>query len=1139
MMPNHVQSILTDFKCNTVFFFLCFILFSSSSFASAQQSVLILNSYHHGKHFRDNIISEIITQIKQNSTNTEIYVEHMDTKHHGLTEYIDQTLFDLYHYKYRDNQPDILITADNDALNFALKHRDSLFPNVPILFCGINGFTDELLQGHQDISGIVEAPDHTSTLMLALNLHPNTETIIGIADTSLTGKLMLEEFVETVTSMNIDIPVLQLRGMGEKEVEMKLSKFSAEDTIIFPLTYYKMPSGKVLSQEQANQFFYRSGLPTYTGDSIYINNSLLGEAVIDGQYYGKIIGEMALSILLGENVNNIPIQRKGPLHYTFDFKQFKRFDISESNLPHDIVFINKPTSVYQKHKVLIWTMSVIIATLVVMVVSLFWTVYQRDLARKAIFESDKRLNVAQKIGKVISWEYYPDTSSFWFSNETENILEHPISPPPTLRDTGRLMHPEDRKKAFNLIKNTLQTGKEQSNEFRIITKKGKTKYFYVICSLAHNETKQERPKITGVSFDITLQKNAEIALANEKALLRSMIRSIPDILFFKDNNGVYLGCNKKFEAFTGKHEREIVGKNDLELFPQLEGTNYQTKDRAVFQSGETRRNEEWITYPNGEQRLMDVLKTPYWGPKGEMLGLIGIGRDITLLKKIEEDLAQERNLLSITFASIGEGVISTDLEGTVTFISQQACSLTGWKQHQAVGQHISKVAPILKKDKQEQPLPKVILTTSQQETLSNRATLVTKDNKQLKIFQSCSPLHHQKNLVGCVLVFRDISDLEFLETESLKVSKLESLGILAGGIAHDFNNILSAILGNIEMAKLMTQEEGKTKTLLKSAEQASRRATKLTQQLLTFSKGGTPVKESTSLPELIQESADFILHGSNISATFNFAENLWLVNADSGQLSQVIQNIVINAKQAMPNGGEINIHCSNAPKENMGILYDVLPKNCVRIQIRDTGTGIPKAVQNKVFDPYFSTKEDGSGLGLTICHSVIAKHGGHIIFEPAENCGSTITIFLPAGKTEATLQVQSKQNQQSYSNLRILVMDDEDDILSIVKQQLAFLGHQSIQTKTGEEAIQVFEQQQATSPIDIAIMDLTVKGGMGGKETAKKLLANHPAAKIIVVSGYSSDPVVAKYQQYGFKAAIAKPFQTADLKQAIQQTMGS
>ncbi len=1138
MKLHYVKTILTDFKCITFLFLLSFFLLYFPTLSSAQQSVLILNSYQHDIKFNGNIISEFFTQLKQHSPNIEINIEHMDNNRHSSTDFINQTLFDLYHYKYQNNQPDILITAGSNALDFALKNRTSLFPNIPILFYGINNFKQEALQGHKNISGIAATPDHSSILNLALKIHPNTQTIIGLTDTSLISEQLLNEFIEAVESVNTDIHILELQGKGEKEIQAQLSEFSPEETLLFPLTYSEMFFSNTIKPAQSNQILYKSGLPVYTAYSITVDNNMLARAVLDEQPHGKKLSEMAKRVLLGEEINELEVLKNIPVRYDFDLNQLKRLNISESELPADTVVINKPVSTYQKNKVLIWTMSSIIAALVVMVMSLSWTVYQRDSARKALLESDQRLNAAQKIGKVISWEYYPDTNFFWFSNETENILEQPLPQSPSLKDAVKIIHPDDLRDALSFINNTLETGKEQSVELRIITKSGKTKYFNVICNLAKNK-ELNHLKVTGVCFDITLQKTAEMDLANEKALLSSMVRSIPDILFFKDNNGVYLGCNKKFEAFTGKTEKHIVGKNDIELFPQLEGTNYQERDRLVFQSGETKRNEEWITYPNGEQRLMDVLKTPYFGPKGEMLGLIGIGRDITRLKEIEEDLAQERNLLSITFASIGEGIISTDLEGHVTFISEQACSLTGWEQRQAVGQHISKVATILKKDRQEQPLPKVILTTPQKETLSNRATLITKEEKHLKIFQSCSPLHHQDTLVGCVLVFRDISDLEFLENESLKVSKLESLGILAGGIAHDFNNILSAILGNIEMAKLIANEEGKTKTLLNGAEQATRRAAKLTQQLLTFSKGGTPVKESTSLPELIQESADFILHGSNIGTTFHFAEDLWLVNADSGQLSQVIQNIVINAKQAMPNGGDISILCSNSPKENMGILYDVLPKDCVRIQITDTGPGIPDTVQSKIFDPYFSTKEDGSGLGLTICHSVIAKHGGHIIFDSGKDGGSSITIYLPAGKTSAKSNVIEKREKLSYRNLKILVMDDEEDILNIVEQQLSFLGHKSILTKTGEEAIQVFEKQQTSSPIDIAIMDLTVKGGMGGKETAEKLLANYPTAKIIVASGYSSDPVIALYRKYGFRAAIAKPFQTADLERAIQQTMSS
>ena len=1132
---------LTYFKSISLVLITAALLFTPFSSAFAQQKVLLLNSYHHGKQFQDNIIREFYGHLKQQKPNVEIFIENMDSKRHSSDHYLNEMLYNLYHYKYYNNCPDLLITAGNNALNFAIRHRQTLFPDVPILFYGINGFNKSMLRGQEGISGIAGKIDHIKNIDLALKLHPQTKHIIAVADASLTGKLVLNEFIETAKSANITIPIIGLHGLNEGELANTLAQFSKNETLVFPLTHCEMPSGKTPQAPEKNRVFWESGLPTYTGYSTEVENGLLGGAVIDGRFHGRIIADMAIEVLSGTSIEEIDILEESPIQYKFDHTQLSRFNISEQNLPTDAILINKPTSIFQKNITIIMTLGGIIATLIVAVFVLSWLIYQRDIARKALLQSEQRLRAAQQIGKIGCWEFYPESKRFWLSNELADILEQPVRRHPTLKDAIKIIHPEDLRGTLNILKQVTDTGESSAHEFRIVTADQKVRYFYTICNLTNGKNINQQLKITGVSFDITRRKEAENALAREKALLSSMIRSIPDILFFKDNNGVYLGCNEKFEQFTGKSEEFIIGKDDLQLFPKIEGESYQKRDRAVFESGETRRNEEWITYPNGEQKLMDVLKTPYRGPDGEILGLIGIGRDITPLKRVEEDLAKERNLLSITIASIGEGVISTDIEGKIAFISEQACKITGWQEHQALGQHISKVANTVGKDTNERPLPEIILNSPQTNSLSNHATLITKDKKQFKIFQSCSPLFNEKELIGCVLVIRDVSDLEFLENESLKVSKLESLGLLAGGIAHDFNNILSVILGNIEMAKLFTKGQKKTENLLKGAEQATRRAAKLTQQLLTFSKGGAPVKESTSLPYLIKESTDFILYGSNITTNFHFADDLWLVDADSGQISQVIQNIIINSKQAISDGGQITISCSNVKKEQMGILYDVLPKDCVRIQISDTGPGIPKEIQDKVFDPYFSTKEGGSGLGLTICHSVITKHDGHIMFDPQSQNGSSIIIYLPAQK-RPTLPKKPpiRQNVSNKEKLRIVIMDDEETIRKILNEQLSFLGHEVLLTSKGEETLEFFQTSRNTQQtIDLAIMDLTVKGGLGGKETAEKILKDHPEARLIVASGYSSDPIIAHYQQYGFKAAIVKPFRTDEIRFAIQQAMTS
>ncbi len=381
----------------------------------------------------------------------------------------------------------------------------------------------------------------------------------------------------------------------------------------------------------------------------------------------------------------------------------------------------------------------------------------------------------------------------------------------------------------------------------------------------------------------------------------------------------------------------------------------------------------------------------------------------------------------------------------------------------------------------------------------------------------------------------DISESKSLEEERQKVIKLESVGVLAGGIAHDFNNILAAILGNVELASHRVAKDVKTISLLADAQKATRRAAKLTQQLLTFAKGGDPVKETTSLGELVRDSADFVLHGSSVACQYTFADDLWLVDADSGQLGQVIQNITLNAIHAMPEGGELKISCRNVEDAAAETLLNADEGNFVVISIQDTGAGISLEIQDKIFDPYYTTKEEGSGLGLAICHSIIIKHGGYIAVQSGQDKGTTFSIYLPAVTSASIVVSEENRLRTVVTAAKIMVMDDDEMVREMTRAQLSILGHDVVLVMDGEQAITTFQELQDSGiPVDLVIMDLTIPGGMGGQEAAGKLLAIAPEAKIIVASGYSNDPVMAHCREYGFSAAIRKPFDLDELRIGIE-----
>jgi len=418
-----------------------------------------------------------------------------------------------------------------------------------------------------------------------------------------------------------------------------------------------------------------------------------------------------------------------------------------------------------------------------------------------------------------------------------------------------------------------------------------------------------------------------------------------------------------------------------------------------------------------------------------------------------------------------------------------------------------------------------LLFQAQQKTKSGRLVMV----------EINATFTEMENTGNFFCFIRDITERKKTEEELLKVQKLESLGVLAGGIAHDFNNLLTGILGNIDLALLRLNPNDKIHSWLTNAKKASGRAQNLTQQLLTFSRGGEPVRQPMPLPEMIEESARFVLSGSNVRCRYQLASDLGWVNADRGQLSQVIQNIILNANQAMPEGGSITVRAENVLIDDSAQLQ-LSPGLYVKISFADEGIGIHEKHLAKIFDPYFSTKQTGSGLGLTICYSIISKHDGLLYAESKPGFGSTFTIYLPAIPRENLSATTLREDSIATGTGKVLVMDDEEHVREIAAEMLKSLGYESEFARDGAEAIAMYQQALAAGqPYAVVIMDLTIPGGMGGKEAITKLLEIDPQVKAVVSSGYSFDPIMADHRKYGFSGVVAKPYDVSQLSKTLAE----
>ena len=387
-------------------------------------------------------------------------------------------------------------------------------------------------------------------------------------------------------------------------------------------------------------------------------------------------------------------------------------------------------------------------------------------------------------------------------------------------------------------------------------------------------------------------------------------------------------------------------------------------------------------------------------------------------------------------------------------------------------------------------------------------------------------------------VGRDITNRKKIEDELLKAHKLESIGVLAGGIAHDFNNILMAIMGYINLASKSSSKED-LRSLLGSAENALKRAKDLTHQLLTFSKGGVPIKTASSIEDLIQQAAGFALSGSNVGCHIDAADDLWPADIDIGQISQVFQNLIINADNAMPQGGTINITCRNHQQQD-DPDQALRPGRYVRIDVTDHGVGIPAEHLNRIFDPYFTTRELGQGLGLSTAYSIINRHRGKIFVDSAVGSGTTFHIFLPAAES-ATLPAKDREPDISpVGQARLLIMDDEEIVLEVLQKLLEESGYEVLTARNGDEAVAVYKQALTSdSPVDAVILDLTIPGGMGGAETLKCLQTEDPNVVAIASSGYSNNPIMSDYQQYGFQGVLPKPYTLQNLNQILNSVLSN
>lgn len=474
----------------------------------------------------------------------------------------------------------------------------------------------------------------------------------------------------------------------------------------------------------------------------------------------------------------------------------------------------------------------------------------------------------------------------------------------------------------------------------------------------------------------------------------------------------------------------------------------------------------------------------------------------------------ERSLRAILFASpIG----ICRVRGRVfEWVNDAMCRMTGYSVGDFYGQN-SRF--LFEKEEEFGRAGDILYSRGWVET-----TFRKKDGTIIDILAQAAPVDE----ISHIVTVTDITHRARAEREQAKIEKLESLGVLAGGIAHDFNNILTMILGNISLGKMyMATDQAKAREKFTLAEQAIARAKDLTLQLLTFSRGGAPITKVSSIADHLEKTTRFTLTGTGVTCRFDIDPDLLPVAIDEGQMNQAIGHIVINAHQAMPGGGTLLTSAKNVTMNDP--TPNLTAGGYVKISFTDSGIGIPEEHLDLIFDPYFTTKQKGSGLGLATCYSIIKNHHGYITAESKLGVGSTFHIFLPVIE-EKLAERRKQEDMLTVDGGCVLVMDDEEAILEILGDILEYHGFTADFARDGEEALSLYQGKK----YDAVILDLTVPGGMGGKEAMKELLKIDPMVRAIVSSGYSNDPIMSDFRQYGFRSVIAKPYDIDELGKVLR-----